>query len=725
MKLWPRDLFAPAVAVVVVAVAVLVGALFFVTSSADTSARNHEEAVVANGMNVRMSDIAVIAWSQVDAPDAASHLGARADLDWVHTHIGAPLAHHGFEVIVALNESDGPIYMWSHGERAALGRYSGFGLSAAGLVALVRQIEGGRFGAAADEFAAPIQASAVAVIDGLTYVLTVSVLAPARPLATAQGPIVITAEEIDEDFLYVLNDRFLLDDLRLHTSADSTADDGLARVALPDAQGTAVAHLEWSPKRPGAELLRSALPPVGALIAALSILGWTIYSRGKHAARLLIAGKAHATHLAYHDALTGLPNRLLLADRLGRAVEDLRRRNTPFAVHCIDLDRFKAVNDTFGHQAGDEVIQLAAKRISDACRQLDTIARLGGDEFAVVQIGATLDGAARLAERLVAALAEPMDLSFGRVFTGGSVGVTLLNETAVEPQECLRQGDLALYQAKETGRGAYCFFAPEMDAAIRFRKELEADLREAIALDQFYLAYQPQVDGRGKIIGVEALLRWTHPLRHSLSPTVFIPVAEEVGLIDAIGFFTLRRAFEDSRRWPGLKVAINISPVQLRSKDFAQTLSALVAETAVDPTGFELEITERVLLGEDPQTHETLRHIHELGFRLALDDFGTGYSSLSYLHRYPIDKIKIDRSFVTNLGVDKEADAIVAAMVKLARALNLTVIAEGVETDDQRLRLVLAGCSDVQGFLFGRPSSVETIDELVFAEGATKRVATL
>lgn len=724
MKLWPRDLFAPAVAVVVFAVAGLVGALFFVTSSADTSARAHEEAVVANGMNVRISDIAEIAWSQIGEPHASLHLRGHPGLDWIHTHIGAPLALAGFEVTIALDARDQPVYVLDRGERVALERYSEFRTSAAALVALVRQIELARTGANADEIAAPIQASAVANVNERIYVLTVNVLAPARgQLTAASAPIVITAEEIDEDFLYVVNDRFLLDDLRLRIGADSAGEDGLARVALADAEGAPVAYLEWSPKSPGTELLRSALPPVGALIAGLGILGWAIYRRGKQAARLLIAGKAQATHLAYHDGLTGLPNRLLLADRLGRAVEDLRRRNAPFAVHCIDLDRFKSVNDTFGHQAGDEVIQTAAKRISDACRQLDTIARLGGDEFAVVQIGATLDGAARLAERLVASLAEPMELSFGRVHIGGSVGVTLLNETAIEPQECLHQGDLALYQAKQAGRNGYCFFSPEMDATVHFRKEIEADLREAIERRQFYLAYQPQVDGRGKIIGVEALLRWNHPLRGSLSPSAYIPIAEEVGLIDAIGFFTLRRAFEDSQRWPGLKVAINVSPVQLRSKGFAEALSALVTETGIDPTTFELEITEGVLLGDDTRTHDTLRQVRDLGFRLALDDFGTGYSSLSYLHRYPIDKIKIDRSFVTNLGVDKDADAIIAAIVRLARALNLTVIAEGVETDEQRLRLVLAGCSDMQGFLVGKPAMVETIDKLLAAEHHTYKRA--
>ncbi|MEJ0058362.1 MAG: EAL domain-containing protein [Terricaulis sp.] len=716
MNLWPRDLFVPAVAVIVLAVAVLLGALFYVTKSADTSARNHEQAVVANGVNVRIADIAEIAWSQIAQDDAAAHLGARPDAEWIQTNLFEPLYRvHGFETVYALNFRDDAIYAAEKGAPVDTSAIAAFAQRAAPLIASVREIESGRRQQTPQERAAapPIQASAVTNVDGRAYVLTASVVRTRTP-SRVNAPIIVTADQVDDDFLYLLMDRFLLEDLRLRVDGENADTSGRrASIALSDANGGAVATLEWLPETPGAALLRSTLPPVGFLIAALALLGLALYRRSRDATRALVAGKAHATHLAYHDGLTGLPNRLLLADRLGRAVEDLRRRETPFAVHCIDLDRFKHVNDTFGHQAGDEVIKMAAERISSACRQADTIARLGGDEFAVVQIGADLDGAARLAERLVALLSQPMDISVGRVHIGGSVGVSLLNEGAAEPQECLRQADLALYRVKESGRGRYCFFEPEMDATVRFRKALEADLREALVQNQFYLAYQPQTDGRGKLIGVEALLRWNHPERSALSPAVFIPVAEETGLIDAIGFFTLRRAFEDSRRWPGLRVAINISATQLRMRDFALKLRDLVTETGIDPAGFELEITEAVLLGDNPQTHETLRYIREMGFRLALDDFGTGYSSLSYLHRYPIDRIKIDHSFITNLGIDKEADAIVTAIIKLARALNLNVIAEGVETDDQRLRLALAGCSDVQGFLFGKAASVEVIDELV------------
>jgi diguanylate cyclase (GGDEF)-like protein len=694
-RLKKPDLFAAAAGLSVLALALLVGALFYVAERADRAAKLHEEAVVANGLNVRLTEIA----------ERAAHMLENQSSGQSHPH--------DFEYAYLVDDDGRVLRALADGEAIAHDHYGAFRDTQMQLIAPLRQIEASP-NPFIDAPAAPLQASAVAHIEGAIFVVTATLDA-----SVSGEPAIITAERVDDEFLNVLVDRFLLDNLQL-TLGESLGQGRAAEVALTDATGANIATLTWSPRRPGAELLRNALPFVLILIAALGALGWGVFQRGRKAARNLIASEARATHLAYHDALTGLPNRLLLADRLGRAVEDLRRRKTPFAVHCIDLDRFKEVNDTFGHAAGDELIRLAAEQISAACRTSDTVARLGGDEFAIVQIGATLEGAARLAERIVAALSEPIDLSVGRVHIGASIGLTLLTDAPPDPQECLRQADLALYRVKENGRGNYCLFEQEMDATVRFRRALQTDLHEAIANQALEMAYQPQVDGAGRIVGLEALVRWHHNERGSLSPAVFVPIAEECGLIDALGFFTLRRAFEDSRRWPGLKVAINISATQLRMKDFAARLGALVAEIGVDPAHFELEITEGVLLGDDPHTHQTLRQIRDLGFGLALDDFGTGYSSLSYLQRYPVDKIKIDRSFVTNLGVDNEADAVVAAIVRLARALHLSVIAEGVETDEQRACLARAGCSQVQGYLFGRPSPAATIDALVAAQNPSR-----
>jgi EAL domain-containing protein (putative c-di-GMP-specific phosphodiesterase class I) len=301
------------------------------------------------------------------------------------------------------------------------------------------------------------------------------------------------------------------------------------------------------------------------------------------------------------------------------------------------------------------------------------------------------------------------------VFIGCSVGIALVSDPDVDSTECLRRADLALYRAKAEGRSCLVFFEEEMDASLRNRLQLREDLREGLAAGQLNLVYQPQVH-HGDIYGVEALLRWEHPERGMISPAVFVPIAEQSGLIEPLGLFTLRRAFEDSHRLPGMRVAVNVSAAQLRLKDFVPNLRKVIEETGVDTRRLELEITEGLLLGDDTAVLDRLQQIRSLGFRIALDDFGTGYSSLSYLQRYPIDKIKIDRSFIANLGVEGDADAVVSAIVRLARALRLDVIAEGVETEAQRLRLAAAGCGDIQGYLFGKPMSLESVVEGFLAQ---------
>lgn len=685
---FPRDLIAPFIAVAL-AVALLVGTLCFVAKRANDAGARHEEAIVANGFNVAMAKVA----------DSAAAFVAHYDPS--QTQTAAQIVESAFLV----NQDGVAALAWRGLPRPE--NYQMFMDAASEPLASMRRTDDHLNGSLNG---LPPHASIAAEIGGRVYILTATRLPHAGRARAAE--VVIAATRIEAPLLNELSDQFLLDNLQLRAGAGPVAN-GRAHVLIYGPGGEPAGALEWWPEEPGAALLGSTLPPVLLLVGVLAIAGTFQYRRSRNAARELLASEARATHLAYHDALTGLPNRLLMSDRLGRAIEDLRRRNTPFAVHCIDLDHFKEVNDTFGHQAGDELIRAAARIISNACRSSDTIARLGGDEFAIVQIGADLAGAAHLADRIVSTLSQPIELAVGRVYIGASMGVSLFTGSPPEAIECLRQADLALYRAKEDGRGRYCFFEVEMDAAVRFRRAMKEELHEALSTKQLRLAYQPQVDGEGVIVGLEALVRWDHPQRGPVSPSVFVPLAEECGLIQKLGLFTLRQAFEDSRRWPGVKIGINISATQVRMRDFADQLAGLVEECKIDPSHFELEITEGVLLGDDPVTHDTLRRVRDLGFTLALDDFGTGYSSLSYLQRYPVDKIKIDRSFITNLGVDNEADAVVSAIVRLARALNLGVIAEGVETDDQRLRLRRAGCSEVQGYLFGKPSGPDVIDRLI------------
>ncbi len=448
--------------------------------------------------------------------------------------------------------------------------------------------------------------------------------------------------------------------------------------------------------------------------------------------RLLDRALSRAAFLATHDALTGLPNRALFRDRLDQALARLHRAGGMVAVLYIDLDRFKAVNDTLGHGAGDQLLRQVAMRLSANLRETDTLARLGGDEFAVIQLGdrhpADVEA---LAGRFIAALAEPFDLDGHHVSIGGSIGVAVRHQPggaearASELGAMLQEADLALYQAKAEGRGAYRFFEAAMNRHLLERRKLEADLREAIATGQFRLSYQPQFDLIDHhIFGAEALIRWLHPQRGEMRPDEFIPLAEETGLIVQIGEWALREACREAATWPQpLRIAVNVSPVQFRRPGFVETVRAALAETGLERGRLELEVTEGVLLSDTEETLDILGRLRALGASIAMDDFGTGYSSLGYLQKFPFDKIKIDRSFVRGLGKDPHALAIVSAVLGMARALGMRVNAEGVEMESQARILLAEGCDEVQGFLFSQPVPPESLRAMMATEATSQEAS--
>ena len=414
---------------------------------------------------------------------------------------------------------------------------------------------------------------------------------------------------------------------------------------------------------------------------------------------------ARARFLAEHDSLTGLPNRVRLRDALAEAAERWRRRGAEAAVLCLDLDGFKEVNDTLGHPAGDRLLQACAERLRACVRQLDTVARLGGDEFAVLM--ADIRGPADvavLAERVVATLAEPVALDGHEIAVTASIGAALLPADGEDPVSLLRNADIALYRAKAEGRNRFRLFEPAMEERLRQRKFVEAGLRTALAVGQLEVHYQPQVAaGSGRLLGHEALLRWRHPERGLILPGEFVPVAEETGLIVPIGAWVIRQACRDLIRWPGLRVSVNLSPVQFRQDGLVETVREALAENGVQPARLELEVTESVLIGNTEEAAAVLARLRALGVRLAMDDFGTGYSSLSYLERFAFDKLKVDRSFIHELASSESKRAIVRAVLDLGRGLGMETCAEGVETEEQRELLAREGCAVVQGFLFGRP----------------------
>ncbi len=409
-------------------------------------------------------------------------------------------------------------------------------------------------------------------------------------------------------------------------------------------------------------------------------------------------------HMARHDALTDLPNRTMFRERLEYELKRIKRGDA-LAVLCLDLDHFKSVNDTLGHPVGDELLKVVAERLRRCLREPDTIARLGGDEFAIIMTGmhAPTDPVL-LAKRIREAIIKPYILDGHQILADISIGISLAPIDATEPDLLLKNADMALYGAKADGRGTYRFFEPEMDARMKARRELDMDLRKALANGEFGLHYQPLVNiQNNEITTFEALLRWNHPVRGLVPPAEFIPIAEETGLIIPLGEWVLRGACQETVNWPtDIKVAVNLSPVQLNSRNFTEVVVNALAASGMSANRLQLEITETVLLQNTFNTLATLQKLRALGVQIALDDFGTGYSSLSYLRSFPFDKIKIDRSFIQDLMSGTEPLAIVHAIAGLAKSLNMISTAEGVETTQQLEALQALGCIEMQGYLFSQ-----------------------
>jgi diguanylate cyclase (GGDEF)-like protein len=420
-------------------------------------------------------------------------------------------------------------------------------------------------------------------------------------------------------------------------------------------------------------------------------------------------------HMARHDALTDLPNRVLLRDRLAHALAELPR-DERLAVLYLDLDHFKSVNDTLGHQIGDELLKTVATRLRDCVGEVDTVARVGGDEFAIIHTGIEQpNDAAVLARRIREAVKEPCELHGHAVIVDTSIGIALAPGDGIDPTELLKNADMALYRAKADGRGTYRFFEPEMDARMKTRRTLELALRVALANGEFELHYQPLVNLEDRrITCCEALIRWKHPERGLIPPAEFIPIAEEIGLIVPLGEWVLRRACADAMQWPSdIKVAVNLSPIQVMNQNLVAVVVGALAAAGLPASRFEVEITESVLMQNSEATLATLHRLRELGVKISMDDFGTGYSSLSYLRSFPFDKIKIDRCFISGLATGDDSVAIVLAIAGLAKHLGIATTAEGVETKQQLQQVKALGCSEMQGFLFSAPRRNEEITQLL------------
>jgi diguanylate cyclase (GGDEF)-like protein len=500
----------------------------------------------------------------------------------------------------------------------------------------------------------------------------------------------------------------LIDDLVALRAANDSVPDNMTRseyVAQQVAQARSGVRLDMVRElRDGRAIALQYRPLPGG--------GWVLTNEDVTERR---RAEADLAFMARHDALTRLPNRTLFQERVEQAIATARRQ-AGCALMLVDLDGFKVVNDTLGHRVGDGLLCAVATRLSGAVRTVDTVARLGGDEFAVVQAGLeTPDHVAVLAERIIAAIGQPFDVDGHRITIGVSIGIAIVPSDGTSYETLLRNADIALYLAKSDGRGTYRLFEPEMDAQVQGRRRLELDLRDALSMDAFALHYQPFVDVKtGCIVGFEALIRWHHPVRGLVSPVDFIPIAEDTGLIVPIGRWVLRTACREAMSWPAdVGLAVNLSAVQFRGGRLRDAVQDALAESGLPPDRLELEITESVLLQHSDDSLSLLHQLRAMGVRIALDDFGTGYSSLSYLRGFRFDKIKIDRSFVGDLGTDGDPRVIVGAVIGLAVGLGITITAEGVETVDQLAILREEGCAQVQGNLFSKPLPAVDVPDML------------
>jgi diguanylate cyclase (GGDEF)-like protein/PAS domain S-box-containing protein len=424
--------------------------------------------------------------------------------------------------------------------------------------------------------------------------------------------------------------------------------------------------------------------------------------------------EARMRHQAGHDALTGLPNRALFREYLDHALARARRSDSVAAVLLLDLDRFKGINDAFGLPCGDLLLKAVAERLHACLRETDAIGRLGGDEFVILQTDVrTADEPRSLARRLIDSFGQPFVINGEELHTSASIGLTLFPADGQAADRLLKNAELAMYRAKSNGRNGSCFFAPQMNLVARRTGLLERELRQAFAADQFTVHYQPQRDLRsGQIVGIEALLRWRHPRRGMVRPSEFVGLAEDIGLIGPLTERVLDHACRQHRRWqaaglPPLRLSVNLSPVQFREGAITSLIENTLAETGLDPAWLEIELTEGVMLDNSETVMASLRRLHQIGVRFSLDDFGTGYSSLAYVKRLPIQRLKIDQSFVHKVGHDGQDEAIVRAVIDLGHSLNLKVTAEGVETADQLARLHQLGCDEAQGDLISPPLPAE------------------
>jgi diguanylate cyclase len=711
-------LIAPICAIVVIAIACLLVAVMTSARRADEVSVGREQQLIRDAIAARGVRILREVESVATTKRATQAIRVAYDPQWIEQQIGSWLeSYFGVDLVLVVDGSDKVAYA-----RSRLSGDLGVTDLPTGLAAVLDLLRG-RLGVlpsrampliAEQDPGQPGRATALIenFLDRPAIVAAVAV-GSAGDLAhgNAAAPVVVSVKYIDDAMLREIGSELNLPGLRKIDDPAQVA--GQQLMVITDAQGGAIARFAWKPLRPGGQIAQTVIPFIAVAIVGFVLLGWLVVRHMRRTGQTIAAGEKRLRHIAMHDPVCGLPNRIYFGERLETVINEVRLGGPSAAVFYIDLDHFKDVNDTLGHHIGDELILNVTQRLSRVMRGEDLVARLGGDEFAIITVCASDSYSLQaIAGRIISAVCAPYLISGHNIIIGASIGIAVIDRRAGDAGDILRYADMALYRAKNEGRNRACIYDAAMDADLSQRKLLESDLLQAIRNDGLSAAYQPIVNASGdSMVAVEALARWTHPTAGVISPVVFIPIAEHSGLIVELGEWMLRRACLDGRNWPGLTVAVNVSPLQFRRSDFVDVVERILKETEFDANRLELELTESTLLGNLETAELSMLRLKAIGVRFALDDFGTGYSSLLYLRRFPFDKLKIDSSFVRSIETAPDAAAIVHAVVSLGRGLGMRVTAEGVENAEQHLFLRAAGVHSMQGFRFGRPGPAADISD--------------
>ncbi|MHA6691142.1 putative bifunctional diguanylate cyclase/phosphodiesterase [Devosia sp. A449] len=704
----------PVILALVITASAVLGFVLWSTANIDQRALERQSAMFEQLIEARRARIEHELESVAYRDTAVVNTRLMFNYNWVDENLGRwmyDFFEHNRSVV--LDATAQPLYLMQDGVAVDLAGYHQIASPIQALVNQLRARPPARVAPGA--VPAPQSLSDFAVVEGIPAIVSVmTIMSNTGAVVQEPGtePLLAVVQFLDAEAAAQFSREYLFENGAFSLVRSSGAD--RATHPILNSGGRFIAFFEWDHDRPGLMLLRQTGPALVAAFIVGSILVFLLLQQLRRSAAALTAGRQHAEYQAAHDRLTGLPNRMSFDLHLARVLTDQQDGSAHCALLMLDLDRFKQVNDTLGHQAGDELICAVGQRIRNIVGQEMMLARLGGDEFAILTTthDAPQDVAA-LASRIIEAVGQPFELNHFKAHVGASIGIVHKAGTA-EPRELVRKADIALYEAKASGRNRAVVYEEHMNELLQLQHTIEGELRLALQRnDQLWVAFQPLIDQTSrKVIGAEALARWNHPKFGQISPARFIPVAENTGLIEALGEAVLRSACELGATAPGRTIAVNISPTQLRNPDFSMLVFDILHQTGMRPVDLELEITESILLDDEHVSAGNLRTFRAAGIHIALDDFGTGYSSLSYLKRYPVDRIKIDRSFVCQLAEGHVSVPITQAIVTLAHAMDIEVTAEGVETEDQADILGQLGCNILQGFLFsgGVPAgAIQTI----------------